>query len=117
MKKTILLILLVASSCAHAAATNDANSAVMENITRFEQYEQTAQQMSQGESQMISPDYQSNQMSQASQPIMSKQSKTMDSTPTPTQADSSVYQSIKILIESGNLTDKQKIKLISQLSS
>ncbi len=118
MNKAPLILLIMASTCVHAATPDDANSALLENMARFDQYEQTAQQMSHGQTDMSQLVKQQNQ-TPPSQPtqVMPSKAPQIQQARTPDTANSSVYQSIKILIESGNLTDKEKIKLISALSS
>ncbi|HGY9615362.1 TPA: hypothetical protein ACRZZI_003713 [Vibrio harveyi] len=118
MNKAPLIMLLMVSACAHAATADDANSALLENIARFDKYEQTAREMSSGQSDLIQVNQQQNQTA-SSEPalVMPATAPQIKQTATPETASSSVYQSIKILIESGTLTDKEKIKLISALSS
>ncbi|MCG9625425.1 hypothetical protein L1D34_11270 [Vibrio mediterranei] len=118
MNKAALILLLVTSACAHATTADDSNSAVLENIARLNKYEQTAKEMSNGKSDMVQISQQQYQKA-PSQPqvVMPTTATSSKQTAAPTSAKSSVYQSIKILIESGNLTEKDKMKLISALSS
>lgn len=116
MKKVTLILIMLASSGAYAATNDDANSALMENISRFQQYEQSAQQMAQGRSS-VAPVQHSQIVAPVSQTEAQPAPSASAPQTNPANANSSVYDSIKILIESGNLTDKQKIKLISKLSA
>ncbi len=118
MNKAPLILLLMASACVHAAPTNDANGALLENIARFDKYEQTAREMSSGQSDLIQASQHQNQtVPSKSAPILPSSVSSIKQTATPETAESSVYQSIKILIDSGNLTEKEKINLINALSS
>ncbi|MCY9852618.1 hypothetical protein [Vibrio mediterranei] len=118
MNKAALILLLMTSACAHATTTDDSNSAVLENIARFNKYEQTAKDMSNGQSDLVQTSPQQYQK-EPSQPKIVMPSTAIPSklSTVSTSSDSSVYQSIKILIRSGHLTDKEKMKLISALSS
>ncbi|CAH1550207.1 hypothetical protein [Vibrio rotiferianus] len=118
MNKSPLILLLMASACAHAATTNDANGALLENIARFDKYEQTAREMSSGQSDLIQASQHQNQAEPSkSALVLPSTVSSIKQTSTLESAGSSVYQSIKILIDSGNLTDKEKINLINALSS
>ncbi|GEM81205.1 hypothetical protein [Vibrio superstes] len=120
MYKSLLVLLMISSSYAHAAIQDDANSALLENISRFNQYEQTATEMSQGQTNIVPASAQQNQMVQATPQVVTTPTRV---SPNPSQVgqtttgSSSVYESVKILISSGTLSDKEKIKLISMLSS